>query len=776
MDPPAVEGIPAMRRFPTFLMSMLAVGFLPAVAVAQPSISSLTPAAIPPGKATEVTIHGAKLERPLQVWTSFPAEVELVAPANEEEAKKVDAVRCKITPAAGVAVGVAGIAVGNKSAASGIYFFTIDDLPAVSDSGDNHSQEKAQLVELPAGVHGTIDGSQRDYYAFEATKGQRVAVEVVASRLGSTMDPVVRLLDSQGNELVMADDNEGIGADCRFSSTLEQEGRYIVEVADNKFQGGLRYSLRLGDFPIVTAPYPLGAQRGATAELGFLGQDQGEVQSLEVSIPADLPSERLAVGARFPGGTSSAMTVISVDSLAEQVEAEPNDGPEQGTEVSFPGAVSGGLPQAGDKDHFSFNATKGQVLNFRSLSRSLGSAAYLQLRVLNGEGGQVATTSVSDAAELSLRYTIPDDGKYVLVVDDLLRRGGPDFVYRVAVTLGNSFSLTLKNDKATVNQFIVGKGNGAFAFPVTVGRTGYDGPITVSLEPALEGVQIWNGVIAEKAKEARPIVVIPSGLEEGDLRMLRVVGTATVDGKEQRVVMRSEAWLRTKHPAMLYPPAWYDGLLSIGTSAPVDPFYDFKGPAETVTFARQVGQVNWPLTLERKHKDFKAGINLFFQQLPEGFTASVKADKDTYTVTLNGPADAAAGDLSFRIASFGEFNGKGQTIFRDVPIKVVEPISVTLTPAGALLVGQKQKIKIEITRAAGSEPEDVTLSWTSLPAGVSGDETITIAKDKSEVEVELAAAADAAVVVFEELTAQVKTTYAGKEVTAGSPAVKLEVK
>ena len=114
MDPPAVEGIPAMRRFPTFLMSMLAVGFLPAVAVAQPSISSLTPAAIPPGKATEVTIHGAKLERPLQVWTSFPAEVELVAPANEEEAKKVDAVRCKITPAAGVAVGVAGIAVGNK--------------------------------------------------------------------------------------------------------------------------------------------------------------------------------------------------------------------------------------------------------------------------------------------------------------------------------------------------------------------------------------------------------------------------------------------------------------------------------------------------------------------------------------------------------------------------------------------------------------------------------------------------------------------------------------
>ena len=111
-----------------------------------------------------------------------------------------------------------------------------------------------------------------------------------------------------------------------------------------------------------------------------------------------------------------------------------------------------------------------------------------------------------------------------------------------------------------------------------------------------------------------------------------------------------------------------------------------------------------------------------------------------------------------------------------MPIKVVDPISVKLTPAGALLVGQKQKIKIEIVRAAGSEAQDVTLRWTSLPAGVSGDETITIAKDKSEVEVELTAAADTAVVVFEELMAQAKTTYAGKEVTGDSPAVKLEVK
>ncbi|MDP7205570.1 MAG: IPT/TIG domain-containing protein, partial [Pirellulaceae bacterium] len=180
-----------MNRYSAFAVSFLVVSCWSAMAGAQPSISSLTPAVLPPGKTTEVTIHGGKLDRPLQVWASFPAEVELIAPANEEEAKKVDAVRCRITPAAGISVGVAGIALGNKSGSSGIHFFVIDDLPSLLDNGDNHSTEKAQLVTLPTSVTGTIDGSHRDYYAFEAAKGQRVAVEVLASRLGSTMDPVV---------------------------------------------------------------------------------------------------------------------------------------------------------------------------------------------------------------------------------------------------------------------------------------------------------------------------------------------------------------------------------------------------------------------------------------------------------------------------------------------------------------------------------------------------------------------------------------------------------
>src|SRR5262245_46610067 len=49
------------------------------VARAQPSLSHLAPGALAPGKTTELTLHGSKLDGLLRVWTSFPAHVEIEA-------------------------------------------------------------------------------------------------------------------------------------------------------------------------------------------------------------------------------------------------------------------------------------------------------------------------------------------------------------------------------------------------------------------------------------------------------------------------------------------------------------------------------------------------------------------------------------------------------------------------------------------------------------------------------------------------------------------------
>src|SRR5204863_2114683 len=106
--------------------------------------------------------------------------------------------------------------------------------------------------------------------------------EVVAARLGSDFDALVRVLDSAGNELLLADDDLATGADCRFIFNSPREGSYLLEVRDNRYKPGGRYRLRLGDFPLVTTTLPLVAQRGTPTEVSFRGPLVEAVQALTI--------------------------------------------------------------------------------------------------------------------------------------------------------------------------------------------------------------------------------------------------------------------------------------------------------------------------------------------------------------------------------------------------------------------------------------------------------------------------------------------------------------
>ena len=86
------------------------------------------------------------------------------------------------------------------------------------------------------------------------------------------------------------------------------------------------------------------------------------------------------------------------------------------------------------------------------------------------------------------------------------------------------------------------------------------------------------------------------------------------------------------------------------------------------------------------------------------------------------------------------------------------------------------KVKVKVIRGAGSAPQPVTLKRKNLPAGVTGDETITIAADQTELEVELKAAADAKVGKFTGLALDAQTKYADKDVAVASASVALETK
>src|SRR5688500_11997128 len=61
--------IAALLVLAIFVLAMVA-----SRAQAQPALTAAVPGAVAPGKTTEVTLSGAKLDQPLRIWTSFPAQ------------------------------------------------------------------------------------------------------------------------------------------------------------------------------------------------------------------------------------------------------------------------------------------------------------------------------------------------------------------------------------------------------------------------------------------------------------------------------------------------------------------------------------------------------------------------------------------------------------------------------------------------------------------------------------------------------------------------------
>ena len=70
----------------------------------------------------------------------------------------------------------------------------------------------------------------------------------------------------------------------------------------------------------------------------------------------------------------------------------------------------------------------------------------------------------------------------------------------------------------------------------------------------------------------------------------------------------------------------------------------------------------------------------------------------------------------------------------------------------------------------------MTLTLSGLPDKVTVPEELIIPADQSELEIEITAAADAAVVKTDGITVTAKSKYAGKEVSAVSAAIAVEVK
>ena len=154
--------------------------------------------------------------------------------------------------------------------------FAVDRLPECFSRESNHSQATAQRVALPIIVNGRIDKpGQWDVFRFEGRAGEEVVAEVIARRLESPLDSVLRLTDAAGQQLAFNDDYEDKGAglqtqyaDSYLRLTLPATGAYYLFLGDAQHQGGPEYAYRLRlspprpDFALRVVPSSLTVRPG----------------------------------------------------------------------------------------------------------------------------------------------------------------------------------------------------------------------------------------------------------------------------------------------------------------------------------------------------------------------------------------------------------------------------------------------------------------------------------------------------------------------------------
>jgi Bacterial pre-peptidase C-terminal domain len=520
-----------------------------------PSLTHSSPGALLPGQPQALTLHGANLTGATNLWTGFGAKVLSADAVNASAAK------FQLSVPADAPVGIHALRVASVNGVSSPVLLMVDDLPSVADAGTNTSTAKAQLLAWPVAVDGAAVALGFKFFRVTVKTGDRLAIEAVARRLGSKLDPVLRLLDRQGRELAFTDDESGLGGDCRLAHVFVASGDYLIEVRDINYGGGddHRFRLRVGDFPLASLPFPAAVKAGTQSTFAFVGPQVDKLPTVTATAPAD--AARLALSAKFPGGKSSAFVAALVTPTTEFADAEPNDAAEPATPFTLPGGLNGRFLRPKDRDFWKFEAQKGQRVLFTAQTRSLGSASEVMLQLRDAKGTAIASSSPNDAGEGSVTNTIPANGTYFLVVDELIRRGGPQHAYRIeAALLTPGFTLETDVDKVEAAP------GGTFSVKVNATRRDTPGPITLTVV-GLEGVQLAEAVIKENAASTTLKVTLPEDAAPGSLTHFRILGKAQIGDREVRSVARATPALKKLFPSIAFPPRELNDSLALGVKS-----------------------------------------------------------------------------------------------------------------------------------------------------------------------------------------------------------------
>jgi hypothetical protein len=346
---------------------------------------------------------------------------------------------------------------------------------AAFEPNDTLSQAAAvalgDRIEAAIGTVGDVDT-----FAFTATAGQYLHLDLEAAAAGSPLDAEI-LLYGPGHVL-LAQTDDVAGLDPRIRRFAAAAGAYWVEVRDVRGAGGATYTYALtlaasdleigepndteatgtsigiggevaahlgsgdvdyyrvvaaaGEALLVRAVAPAGSGARPTLRVVQPGTDfdatTGPATDDRLTVVPDTAGDLLiaVIGGSGLGGPY--LLTVGHDYGAD--DSEPNDTVATATPLAAGDPAFGVIGQAADVDLFRIAVAAGQRLTFDVDAEAEGSELDGHLTLLARDGTTVlASDDDTDGLDPRLTHTFSAAGTYYLKVTDLFREGGEDFYF-----------------------------------------------------------------------------------------------------------------------------------------------------------------------------------------------------------------------------------------------------------------------------------------------------------------------------------------------------------
>jgi hypothetical protein len=720
------------------------------------TIQQIEPRGAPRGTQIELTLTGYGLgtAQDLLFYRSGLRATDFRPTVHDQEGKSTLQVLLSIDE--NCPLGEHPIRVRTRTGITSLHTFYVGAYPHILESAQATTFEKPQQVSLNCTVRGRIGAvGEVDWYALRMRAHQHLAVDVQAVRLAQGLfDGHLAIFDPTGRVVAEVDDT-GLGSqDPMLSIVVPQAGLYRVAFRESgygnegSYKGPVgRYLLHVGSFPRPLAVFPAGGRPGETLACQFLGDARGTFTQ-QVTLPEVTATNAgiFQVSAERDGSIAPTPHPLRVTPHENVLEVEPNDVIDRATPTgqALPLAFNGVISKKRDVDCFRFRASQGVQYVAQVFARRIRSQLDSVLTVQNLAGQ--ALVAVDDpprrlhtsmfhynthhagwfAQDSYVAFQVPEDGEYIVRVADQLKKGGPDFHYRVELQVAQPrVHLWVRRNppywRATPGQSIsVPRGN-RYATILSYHRSYLQNGISVRPQQLPTGIRVTAPQLNGRSVTTYAVAV-------------PIVFEAAADAPLGGLLTRFESLSSNQAEAVQ---TNYEQSVYYGLNPPNYCFYGVDNDRLAVAVAEefpvklrlvvprsplvQEGRLTLQVETERD-PEFKPPVRLELLYVPPGIAANVSdavpAGQGIVEIPLEADRSAPVGSWPIVVVARTATQLHGGGVSTQIaPLEVVAPYLDLAIERAAVRLGQTARLTAKIEQKI-SFSGSATVELMGLPAGV----------------------------------------------------------